>query len=108
MARNVKNPEDRKLEIILTAEKLFSERAFKKTSIDAITQEMGVAKGTFYYYFKSKDAVLEAIVNRIQTPDCLLYVSNPHPVGLLLRGRKAQPLYSSWSACSASCSSWPP
>ncbi len=64
MARTTKNPDDRKLEIILTAERLFRERGFKKTSIEAIIQDMGVAKGTFYYYFKSKEAVLEAIVNR--------------------------------------------
>lgn len=64
MARNSKTPEDRKLEIILTAERLFRERGYTKTSIDAIIQEMGVAKGTYYYYFKSKGDVLEAIVNR--------------------------------------------
>ncbi|HGG05096.1 MAG TPA: TetR/AcrR family transcriptional regulator [Aliiroseovarius sp.] len=64
MARIVKDPEDRKLEVILTAERLFKERGFKETSVDAIVQEMNVAKGTFYYYFKSKEAVLEAIVNR--------------------------------------------
>jgi AcrR family transcriptional regulator len=64
MARTSKNPDDRKLEIIEVAERLFRENGFKKTSVDAIIQAMGVAKGTFYYYFKSKDAVLEAIVNR--------------------------------------------
>jgi len=64
MARTSKNPDDRKLEIIDTAERLFRENGFKKTSVDAIIQAMGVAKGTYYYYFKSKDAVLEAIVNR--------------------------------------------
>ncbi len=64
MARNVKNPDERRLEIILTAEKLFREQGFESTSVDAIIRKMGVAKGTFYYYFKSKQAVLEAIVTR--------------------------------------------
>ncbi len=64
MARSSKNPDDRKIEIIETAERLFRENGFQKTSVDAIIQAMGVAKGTFYYYFKSKNAVLEAIVNR--------------------------------------------
>ncbi len=43
MARIVKSPEDRKLETILTAERLFKERGFKETSVDAMVREMGVA-----------------------------------------------------------------
>ena len=62
MARIVKSAEERKLEIILASEKLFRENGYSKTSVDAIIKEIGVAKGTFYYYFKSKEKVLEAIV----------------------------------------------
>ena len=62
MPRVVKSAEERRLEIILTSEKLFRENGFSNTSVDAIIKEMGVAKGTFYYYFKSKEDVLEAIV----------------------------------------------
>ncbi len=64
MARTSKNPDDRKQEIIDTAERLFRENGYKNTSVDAIIGAMNVAKGTFYYYFKSKEAVLEAIVHR--------------------------------------------
>ena len=63
MPRIVKSAEERRLEIILTSEKLFRENGYSKTSVDAIIREMGVAKGTFYYYFKSKEKVLEAIVS---------------------------------------------
>jgi AcrR family transcriptional regulator len=62
MARTVKSAEERRLEIILTSERLFRENGFSNTAVDAIIQEMGVAKGTFYYYFKLKEEVLEAIV----------------------------------------------
>lgn len=62
MPRIVKSAEERRLEIILTSEKLFRENGYSNTSVDAIIKEMGVAKGTFYYYFKSKEDVLEAIV----------------------------------------------
>jgi AcrR family transcriptional regulator len=62
MPRVVKSAEERKLEIILTSERLFREKGYTKTSVEAIIKEMGVAKGTFYYYFKSKEEVLEAIV----------------------------------------------
>ncbi len=63
MARIVKTAEQRKLEIIQTAGRLFSQNGYNKTSIDQIIQTMGVAKGTFYYYFRSKKEVLEAIVD---------------------------------------------
>ena len=64
MARVTKAPEERRLEIIETAERLFREVGFAACSVDAIIKEIGVAKGTFYYYFKSKEAILAAIVER--------------------------------------------
>ncbi len=63
MARIVKTAEERTLEIIQAAQKLFMEKGYSNTSIQAIINEVGVAKGTFYYYFSSKEDVLEAIVN---------------------------------------------
>ena len=63
MARLVKKAAERRFEIIKTAEKLFSENGYSKTSVESIIKEMGVAKGTFYYYFKSKEEVLEALVD---------------------------------------------
>jgi AcrR family transcriptional regulator len=62
MPRTVKSAEERRLEIIVTSERLFRENGFSNTAVDTIIKEMGVAKGTFYYYFKSKEEVLEAIV----------------------------------------------
>lgn len=62
MTRIVKTAMERRLEIILTSERLFKENGYSNTSVDAIITEIGVAKGTFYYYFKSKEKVLEAIV----------------------------------------------
>ena len=63
MVRITKAPEERRLEIIETAKKLFNKSGYSNTSVEAIIKEMGVAKGTFYYYFKSKEEVLEAIVD---------------------------------------------
>jgi AcrR family transcriptional regulator len=63
MSRITKAPEERRLEIIETAGKLFRDKGYTNTSVEAIIREMGVAKGTFYYYFKSKEEVLEAIVD---------------------------------------------
>ena len=42
-------------------EKLFKENGVVETTVNAIVKELDVAKGLFYYYFKSKDDVIEAI-----------------------------------------------
>jgi len=60
-----KDPDDRKEELIDAAENLFSEKGFKETSVDEICDEVGVAHGLFYYYFDSKDNVIEAITERM-------------------------------------------
>ena len=40
--------------LLNTAYKLFTEKGFSKTSVSDITKDAGVAKGTFYLYFKDK------------------------------------------------------
>lgn len=40
--------------LLKTAYRLFTEKGFHKTSISDIVNEAGVAKGTFYLYFKDK------------------------------------------------------
>ncbi|MEV8468414.1 TetR/AcrR family transcriptional regulator [Fluviibacterium sp. DFM31] len=64
MARIVKAPEKRRAEIVETAERLFREVGYANCSVETIIREVGVAKGTFYYYFKSKPDILEAIVDK--------------------------------------------
>lgn len=61
--RILKKPDVRRLEIIQKAEMLFARDGYSKTSVEAIIQEAGIAKGTFYYYFKAKQDVLEALVD---------------------------------------------
>ena len=64
MARIVKAPEERRAEIVETADRLFRQHGYAKCSVEMIIREIGVAKGTFYYYFKSKPDILEAIVDK--------------------------------------------
>lgn len=56
--------------IIETAIKLFAHKGVSSTSIQEIATESGISKGAFYLYFKSKDALLLAILtyyfNRLQ------------------------------------------
>ncbi len=62
--RIVKEHDERKKEILDTAEKLFSQKGYAQCSVNEILTEIGIAKGTFYHYFKSKEEVLDAIIER--------------------------------------------
>lgn len=48
--------------IIEAAIKLYATKGFASTSIQEIVTESGISKGAFYLYFKSKDALLIAIL----------------------------------------------
>jgi AcrR family transcriptional regulator len=60
MVRTVKPPEVRRAEILNAANALFQTRGFADTTVEEIVRSAGVAKGTFYYYFRTKEDVLEA------------------------------------------------
>src|SRR3974377_714868 len=51
-------------QIVDAATRLVHRRGFNNTSVDEILRESGVGKGNFYYYFKSKDALGFAILDR--------------------------------------------
>jgi hypothetical protein len=59
-----KTKKERRNEIIETAGKLFEEKGYEQTQVQDIVNEIGVAKGLFYYYFKSKDEVMEELADR--------------------------------------------
>jgi len=63
MVRITKDREIRKLELIETALALFRENGCEQTSVSDIVKKVGVAQGTFYYYFKSKDDILSAVID---------------------------------------------
>lgn len=48
-------------QILEAAIELFSERGFESTSVQDIAQWAGVAKGTVYLYFKSKDDLMKQV-----------------------------------------------
>lgn len=54
-----------KKEFILdVAEKMFIEQGFDQTSIAQILDATQIAKGTLYYYFTSKEEIMDAIIER--------------------------------------------
>lgn len=64
MARISKQPDERKAELMETAERLFIEKGFASVRVSDIVSAMGVAQGTFYYYFQSKDEVMVALLEQ--------------------------------------------
>lgn len=52
-------------EILDCAEQLFMMRGYDLTTVNAILKKIGIAKGTFYYYFESKEEVMDAVIMRI-------------------------------------------
>ncbi len=65
MPRISKAPDERRSELISVAQHLFFTKGFDKTSVGEIVKTADVAKGLFYYYFDSKQAVLEAMIDGI-------------------------------------------
>lgn len=55
--------ERRRQELLQIAYRLFVEKGYDHTSVDEIIAAAGIAKGTYYYHFPSKEATLEAVVD---------------------------------------------
>lgn len=60
--KTVKEGEVRRREILVAARELFVSKGYEQTSVNDILKVVDIAKGTFYYYFSSKEEVLEAII----------------------------------------------
>ena len=58
----MKKGEKRKLELLKIAYGMFITKGYENTSVDGIIEEAGIAKGTFYYYFESKEQLLEDVI----------------------------------------------
>lgn len=72
MARPVKkSPQQWKQEILDTAQALFLSKGYEETSIADIMETVGGAKGLFYRFFESKEALMSAI------GDKLFFENNP-------------------------------
>nr|MCR5272795.1 TetR/AcrR family transcriptional regulator [Lachnospiraceae bacterium] len=63
--RVVKEAIERRNEILDAAEELFVTKGYDKTSTNDILDRVGIARGTLYYHFKSKEDILNAMIERI-------------------------------------------
>ncbi len=74
--------EERKEQITEAASKVFAEQGFDKARMDDIAQEANLSKGTLYLYFKSKDAIITHLLDRLfqrEFADLYLLESDPRP-----------------------------
>jgi AcrR family transcriptional regulator len=62
MARTPKVVEDRREQIIDAALRVFSHKGFTSATNKDIAREAGITPGLIYYYFESKEKLLEAII----------------------------------------------
>lgn len=65
MARVVKKPAERRAEILQTARALFQTKEYHKATMQDVMDALCIAKGTIYHYFKSKEELLEAVIEDI-------------------------------------------
>ena len=63
MSRVVKEAEVRREELLELSLDLFMSVGYERTSVERITRQADVAKGTFYHYFTSKQDLLEQLVD---------------------------------------------
>src|SRR5665647_2878266 len=61
----VVNREARRAELVSAAATVFAQRGVANTVVSDIVKAVGVAQGTFYLYFDSKDDAVFAVVERM-------------------------------------------
>ena len=49
--------------IVEEADQLFYQQGFEHTSFAQIAEALGISRGNFYYHFKTKDEILDAVIN---------------------------------------------
>ena len=87
----MKKGEKRKLELLKIAYGMFITKGYENTSVDGIIEEAGIAKGTFYYYFESKEQLLEDVIEmmldeEIAKAEEVLSSDLPIPQRIMARG----------------------
>ena len=65
MVRIVKKAEVRRAEIVQAARYLFRTKEYEKVTMQEVMERLGIAKGTIYHHFQSKEELLEAVVENI-------------------------------------------
>ena len=54
-------------QLIAIARRMFADRGYEDTSIEAVLKEAGVSRGSLYHHFASKEALFEAVAEDVET-----------------------------------------
>ena len=65
--RNVVRGEATRAQLIAIATRMFADRGYEDTSIEAVLREAGVSRGSLYHHFPSKEALFEAVAEDVET-----------------------------------------
>ena len=65
--KNVARGEATRGQLIAVARRMFADRGYEDTSIEAVLREAGVSRGSLYYHFASKEALFEAVAEDVET-----------------------------------------
>ena len=63
-AETTKSSKRRLQEILDVAARIFSEKGYEATSIQEVAEEVGILKGSLYYYIKTKEDLLYGVIER--------------------------------------------
>ena len=80
----MKKGERRKQELLQIAYRMFLQKGYEETSVDEIISQAGIAKGTYYYYFETKEQMLEEVIGmmieqEMQAAEQILQTDLPVP-----------------------------
>lgn len=82
--------DEREAAILATAERLLGERPLSAISVDDLARGAGISRPTFYFYFRSKDAVLLTLLDRVVTEaDAASAAASAQPAGDARQGWRA-------------------
>ena len=61
--------EERKQQILEAAIAVFARLGFRSARMDDVAEQAGLSKGALYLYYKSKDAIIAALLQRLFTQE---------------------------------------
>jgi AcrR family transcriptional regulator len=63
--RVTKDRDTRRAELVDASTALFLHKGYEAAMVSDVVKRVGVAQGTFYYYFKTKEDVLDAVLEKL-------------------------------------------
>ena len=67
VSRRVEQGQATRQALVETAKRLFAERGYEATSIDAVLERAGVSRGALYHHFDNKRTLFEAVLDAVES-----------------------------------------